>query len=667
MALYVIDIETDGLHSTLIHVMSIGYLSKKGKWKVRSTKDTDEMIEILSDENNTVVGHFFKQFDVVELERVLNFKVKAEIFDTLVLAWYIYPKRTTGTFGLGDFGKDFGIEKPPITDWENLSYEEYEFRCESDVKINIPLWLDIKEKLIELYGTWELALRFIRYMMFKTDCLVHQQLTQCRINMEKVSDNIDYLTPMLKEKEEILIEVMPPGKVDKTKPKVMHKTITKKMPKVMTKANGDYSVNGQKWMDLLAEKKLPEDTEEIVTKVLSAHGQAWMDLLKEKGLPKKTKEIRDLPNPNSNAQLKEWLFSFDWKPELFTKGANGPVPQLRNDDKELCDSVLLLAEKEPAIHALEGLTVLNHRIACLKAFADTADYKGYVTAAASGFTNTLRLRHKKPIVNLPGVTSSKNIPIEERDIRDGRTVRECIVAIDGHVLCGSDISGLEEMTKLHYMKNYDPDYVAEVLEEGYDAHLSLAVKAGALTEKQSEEHKLYSRSKGKKGVDHGRVRHVYKTANYSCIYGVGISGLARATGLTQRESRILRDDYWGVNWSIDDLCKDIITKVVDNQMWLINPVNQYWYSVRNDKDIFSTLNQGTGAFIFDLWIRYMNESDLYPFIQYHDEVLLNVEPNREKEITKILDKCMKKVNKILKLNVEIKVDVQFGKTYADVH
>ncbi len=117
MALYVIDIETDGLRSTKIHVMSIGYLNKDKKWEVYSTKDTSIMKKILTAKGNIVVGHFFKQFDAVELERVLDFKIEAEIWDSLVLAWYIYPKRTQGTFGLEKFGEDYGIEKPEIDDW----------------------------------------------------------------------------------------------------------------------------------------------------------------------------------------------------------------------------------------------------------------------------------------------------------------------------------------------------------------------------------------------------------------------------------------------------------------------------------------------------------------------------------------------------------------------
>jgi hypothetical protein len=35
-------------------------------------------------------------------------------------------------------------------------------------------------------------------------------------------------------------------------------------------------------------------------------------------------------------------------------------------------------------------------------------------------------------------------------------------------------------------------------------------------------------------------------------------------------------------------------------MWLYNPVSKFWYSAIY-KDIFSTLNQGTGVYCFDTW------------------------------------------------------------------
>src|SRR3989304_5773244 len=99
MNLYVVDFETDGLVSTKIHVMSIGWKDKNGEWQIQSTPDPDKIKAVFENKDNIIVGHFFKPFDAVEIERVLDFKIKATIYDTLSLAWYIYPKRNK-SFGL---------------------------------------------------------------------------------------------------------------------------------------------------------------------------------------------------------------------------------------------------------------------------------------------------------------------------------------------------------------------------------------------------------------------------------------------------------------------------------------------------------------------------------------------------------------------------------------
>ena len=103
--IYVVDIETDGLHSTKIHVMSVGYVDENDEWKIISFSDPDKIKNLLENKDNIIIGHYFKGFDAVELERVLDFKIEAEIWDTLSLAWYVYPTRKN-SYGLEAFGKD---------------------------------------------------------------------------------------------------------------------------------------------------------------------------------------------------------------------------------------------------------------------------------------------------------------------------------------------------------------------------------------------------------------------------------------------------------------------------------------------------------------------------------------------------------------------------------
>ena len=72
------------------------------------------------------------------------------LVDTYPLSVTLMPNRKS--HGLEGFGEDYGVPKPVVKDWENLTREDYTFRCESDVKINWCLWEDLRRKLGELYG-----------------------------------------------------------------------------------------------------------------------------------------------------------------------------------------------------------------------------------------------------------------------------------------------------------------------------------------------------------------------------------------------------------------------------------------------------------------------------------------------------------------------------------
>ena len=143
----VFDIETNGLLDVLdkIHVLSY---TRDGK-EVISTHDYDEMREFFTTEP-VLVGHNICRFDIPAVEKVLGIKVKARLVDTLALSWYINHERQK--HGLEGYGEDYGVPKPVIKDWDNLTYEEYAHRCSEDVRINYRLWVDLKMKLKRLYG-----------------------------------------------------------------------------------------------------------------------------------------------------------------------------------------------------------------------------------------------------------------------------------------------------------------------------------------------------------------------------------------------------------------------------------------------------------------------------------------------------------------------------------
>ena len=164
------------------------------------------------------------------------------------------------------------------------------------------------------------------------------------------------------------------------------------------------------------------------------------------------------------------------------------------------------------------------------------------------------------------------------------------------------------------------------------------------------------------------MRSPAKVTNYSSLYGVGAASLARGSGMTVSEAKSLIDAFWDMNWAIKQVSKEAYVKTLkDGSMYLKNPVSGFYYPLRYDKDIWSTTNQGTGVFVFDLWVKKCREKGVVFSCQYHDEHLSYVPKGQEDKHTKLLEEAMREVNETLKLNVDITSDIQYGPSYSAVH
>lgn len=195
---------------------------------------------------------------------------------------------------------------------------------------------------------------------------------------------------------------------------------------------------------------------------------------------------------------------------------------------------------------------------------------------------------------------------------------------------------------------------------GYDPHLSLAISAGALTEEQAEAHKV--------GTEYyGDIRHLYKTTNYSSTYGIGATKLARDLKINTVKASGLIEAFWAKNWAIKAFADSCYVKKVWGQDWVYNPVSGFYYSLRAQKDIFSTVNQSTGVYCFDTWISFMKKHNLPIPFQYHDEVMIRVRKIHEMKARDTIQEAMNKTNEKLRLNIELSCGVKSGRNYSDVH
>ena len=612
----VFDVEANGLLDTATKIHCLSYTADGVTYD--TLFDYDGMRDLILSQQG-LIGHNIIRYDVPLLEKILDIKIEARLFDTLPMSWVLNYNRPK--HGLESFGEDFGIPKPKIDDWNNLTQDDYRHRCVEDVKINWKLWQDVLKRFMFIYKSKSELDKFFRYLQFKMECAAEAERVGWKLDVDLAKDCVAKLTEQQSSKINELKGVMPRVKI----------TTKKSKPKVCFKKDGSPSSHGERWFALLDEHRLPRHYEGEVEVI-----KGW-----------------DQPNPNSNDQVKSWLFSLGWEPCTFNYIKESPtetrlVPQVRSNG-ELTKSVKRLIKDNPVVSVLDGLTVIQHRLKIFEGFLE-CEYNGYVRAEVDGLTNTLRFKHKKPLVNLPAV-----------DKPWGKEVRGCLTVPDGYTLCGADMTSLEDTTKRHYMYPYDPDYVNDMSQEGFDPHLDLALHANAVSQIEIDE---YNAGRNDQLKD---LRKDFKVVNYSATYGVGKAKLARTTGMSEEAAQELLDAYWKRNWSVKAFIDNQKVRKINDEMWVQNPVSKFWHSLRYEKDVFSTLNQSTGAYCFDKWVAYYRTRRPNIIGQFHDESINLVRKGEEDEHSAALEWAIKKLNQNLKLNVDLGIQIQYGQRYSNVH
>lgn len=642
--LFVVDIEATGLLPDVhtfedLHVLSFGH-KVDGEWKIGSTKNRDAIKRLFENPDHIIVGHFFLGYDIRVIKKIVpEIDVKAFIIDTLPLSHYLFNERLK--HGLEDWGVDVGFEKVKISEdeWKNLNYEKAVERCERDVLINAKIWDKFELFLVELYGEdYKSMLGAVKRCNFKNILLSIQDENRILLDVEKTKRNLSFLEEIIESKTKELASVMPkiPIKVLKNKPKNLYKK------------DGSLSKAGEEWKSITNKLGLDFDYNGPI-EIIKGYQE---------------------PNPMSNTQLKNYLFSLGWKPLLFKEGANGKVPQLRDDDKNLCKSILKLIETVPELEALQGLSVAQHRAGYLKAFLETKDEDNYIAAGWSGMAKTFRVKHVKPIVNLPSNNSQY-----------GELVRSCLIAPPGKVFVNADMSSLEDKTKQCCIYPYDPSYVESLNKPGYDAHLNIALLGGFMDEddvffyknfgtdvEMPEKYKYLTEEEKK--IEHkklSKIRKSSKVVNYSATYGASAKKIAESGDMPLKDAEKLRNAYWDLNWSVRKFADDLTVKNVRGKDFIWNPYTKLWLLLTSDHIRFSACNQNFGMCVFELFVYFLIEEGVKPIMSIHDELSFYINEGEEEKTKEIIKKCIDKVNDSLKLPIKFESEPEFAKSYGDLH
>lgn len=528
----------------------------------------------------------------------------------------------------------------------------------------------------------------LTFLMFKMDCAALQETTRWEADVDHFRASLEKLEAIVLEARAGLAAVMP--KV----PKYVKKTQPKADP---FKKNGERNSHWVRWdetMASLAEGKLDAETGAALVYIDPDDGKDPETGNQFYRIWNKNEE----PNPGSPAQVKAFLFSKGWVPQTFkyekdevafnawiaskpqgkanhhqwehwknSRPEERAIPQISvggDDGKELCHSLIELAEEVPAIKVYADYKVAeNRRNTLLGFFRDMVDGK-WLKARIGGFTNTLRVKHRE-LVNLPGVDKPYGY-----DIRGG------LIAGLKKILAGSDMSSLEDRVKHHFMLPHDPAYVATMQAPDFDPHILMALTAMMITQDEFDAFKADPKGKHPAHVKKGRKDG--KTTNYASVYNAGAAKIAQAAGVDLATGEMLHKAYWELNWAVKAIAEEqVVFKDARGDKWLINPINGFCYSLRKESDRFSTLAQGTGSFFFDMWV----DNIITAMVEkwgikakrltgsFHDECIIcfvDNEANRA-AMAGLIKEAVMKLNKDYNLRRQLDCDTQFGQRYSEIH
>lgn len=678
VGIYAADIETTGLLPQLIaqgpdaklHNFCATSLTTGGTWTFHGTDK--KTIQKFLDRHIILVMHNGIDYDKKALE-LLGYDVSKVMFvDTLALSWYLDRERPR--HGLESYGTEFGVPKPEIKDWKDLTQEDYDHRVQEDVKIQTLTYKKLKYRFEEIYGQMS-DLEFCnhkctRYLMFKMRQLADQADASIKVDRKAATELYDSLVQETDEKFAVLVQVMPKVPV-KAK---------RKPPAKPFKKNRELSATGENWKALTEAHGLPFDYQGEI-EVITGYNE---------------------PNPASPQQVKDWLFSLGWVPLTFEfkkddDGQTRSIPQIyiKGTGGEICPSIVELAEEVPDVMHLVGLGVLKHRKGLVKGFLDRMDADGtdYVVATAGGFTNTLRLKHKAPCVNLPSLRAAK-----------GKEIRGMLIAKEGKMFCGADLSALENILKFNFQFPYDPEYVKSQMSPDFDPHLEIAFIGGLLTRDEINFWKIYKEKfpvenypmtpelermlnlpESKKQELKSRIekeRGKGKSTNYAAQYGAGAKTIARTAKIEIELGQMLVKSYKQLNWSIEKIAKDQVKIKTSFGEFQLNPLNGLFYNLKYAKDSFSTLIQGSGSYILDLWLlniyRHLDEGtfgithdDVKLLATFHDELILEFDKELKEKVRTLVAEGLEDVNRAMlgsgRITIPFGCDIQFGERYSEIH
>ncbi len=608
---YIIDIETDDLAATVVHVMCWRQL-KTGE--VGEITDEDEIHTWFSSlpDDAIFVGHNILKFDAPTLNRLCNTKLDAtNCIDTLVLST-LYSPSLAGGHSLDAWGERLGNKKQGFDDWSRLTQEMIDY-CHQDVAVTTELYQRLMKTLVRL-GFSEGSI-WLQHQL--TEIMEKQRRNGFRFDGPRAIAFYSMLRHKEKELEQEIRKAFPAERV--------LVAVRNKLTK-----DGRLTAVYQRDVERYHIDEAPDG------RTYTAYEDVEFNI-------------------GSPLQRTQKLISLGWEPKEFTpktkKGGGGnPKPF---DKGKLSPSLEAFLEDHdvPEVELIAQWMSVNGRANMVNTWLenwneDTGNIHGKLFTA-----DTLRFRHQAPnTANIPAVRVKEHKDSEgnvtSKEVLKGEKgywtyeSRDLWTARPGRCLVGTDASGLELRMLAHYLNR--PDFTKQVVEG--DPHQYNADTVGI-------------------------SRPEAKTLIYAVMYGAGPPKIANTLGVSNAEGARIRQmflDKLGLGDLIESCKEEQATgrvELVDGSLVVCpSPHAALNYKLQGG----GARVMGLGAYFIQQWVA-EHALDSLKVGDIHDEWQWDVHPECALLHATLAEEAIRQAGLKLKMNVPLDAESKIGETWAETH
>ncbi len=360
-------------------------------------------------------------------------------------------------------------------------------------------------------------------------------------------------------------------------------------------------------------------------------------------LEKKIHELAGEPfNVRSTKQLKEILFE---KLKISSKGIKKNKTGFSTAFDEL--------EKLKDEHKIIALIQEHRELSKL-----TSTYIDSLPKLTNKKTNRIHTSFNQTVTATGRLSSSdpnlQNIPIRTKL---GKQIRQAFVAQKGNKLFSIDYSQIELRVAAHLSGDKK---MIQAFKNGLDIHTQTAAEINHINiDEVSPE-----------------MRRSAKAVNFGVLYGQGIHGLAKGTGISYMEAKNFIEDYFAtfpgikkfIDQTIEKARKTGKVETMFGRVRYLPDINSTTPMIKkaSERMAINTPVQGSAADILKMaMIKIFQTKNIQAkmLLQVHDELVFETRANKVQEEAKKIKKIMET---IIKLKVPLVADVKVGNNWGEM-